>query len=303
MDKLIEKAYQLINTPVDPNLPVPEELKDAIDYKEANAGEPVEYFNTDTSAVDDIYAADANGTITFHKITLQTPVALTFTGLQSKLETVLVDEILNSQDQSALAVKKDSIIRGMDKEEARLAMNLVLAVASQEITIASGEDLVDVITRMKNKISKFATDYILLLGADVSDALDSYDKDNADNFNYRIGAKAYLREMGINSIVKVVGEVNATPVLAATSGILIGRNSNIAKGRPIKLVRRKFSGEVARLAGAEEGAVRLVKIVENPYPVNAANANTLGYGVFGYESKVLALTNYRAVAWCDDFGL
>jgi len=69
------------------------------------------------------------------------------------------------------------------------------------------------------------------------------------------------------------------------------------------MVRRKFSGEIASLAGAKEGDVRLVKILENPQPINAANAMTLGYGVFGYESLILAITNYRAIAWCDDFNL
>ena len=91
-----------------------------------------------------------------------------------------------------------------------------------------------------------------------------------------------------------------TPVLAAGKAILIGRNSSLAKGRPIHFSRRKFTGQVAELAGAEEGAVRLINIEKTARIINAANANTLGYGVYGYESKTMVLTNYRATCWSDD---
>ena len=303
---VIERAYQLINEPIDPNLRCPVELVDIVNYREAEAGETVEYFASPAQdrAADEIYSADAAGTITYHKVPLKSVLALTFTGLQSKLETVLVDEILNSKDQTALAQKKDAIIRAMDCEEARLALNLCLAVASQEITKESGEDLLDVIIKMKQKVSDYATDYVLLVASDVMDAIEKYDKENVTNFNYKMSIMEEIAKLGIKKVVKVLGNSGFaggdTPVLAAGKAILVGRNSNIAKGRPIHFSRRKFAGEVAKLAGAEEGAVRLVSVVETPIVINAENANTLGYGVFGYESKTLVLTNYRAVAWTDE---
>ena len=184
----IERAYQLINTPIDPNLRCPVELADVVNYKEAEAGETVEYFASPAQdrAADDIYAVDAAGTITYHKIPLKSVLALTFVGLQSKLETVLIDEILNSKDQTALAQKKDAIIRSMDCEEIRLILNLVLAVASQEVHKVSGEDLLDVIIKMKQAISNYATDYVLLVASDVMDAIDKYDKENVTTFNYKM---------------------------------------------------------------------------------------------------------------------
>jgi hypothetical protein len=307
---IIEKAYKLINEPIDPNLRVPLELVDIVDYDEAEPGETVEYFASSAQdrAADDLYVADAAGTLTYHKVPLKTVTALTFTGLQSLLETVLIDEILNSKDQGALAAKKDGIIRAMDKEEVRRILNLCLAVPSQEVSAASGEDLLDAIVKMKQKISDYATDYILLLGATVSNQLDTYDIDNATNFQYRMGIKQMLAEMGIKNIVKVIGTVAVSgavggDVLAATKGILIGRDSSLAKGRPIKFFRRKFTKQVAELSGANEGAVRLIDIAKTPIVVNAANANTLGYGVLGYESIIQVLTNYRAIAWCQDFNL
>jgi len=295
----IERAYELIGQPIDPNLRCPVELADIVDYKESEPGETIEYFASDRSDVDDIYAADANGGLTLHKLTLGTPTALTFVGLQSKLEYVLIDEILNSKDQTALAAKKDGIIRAMDKEEVRRIFNVILAIASQEVTKDSGEDILDVIIKMKQKVSNYATDYILLVASDVMDEIEKYDKENANNFNYRLAIKEEIAKLGINKIVKVIGEVNSTAVLANGKAILVGRDSTLAQGRPIKMRRRKFSGEIAEMSGAEEGAVRLVSVARTPQIVNADGKNTLGYGTFGYESVIEVVTNYRAVCWAD----
>jgi hypothetical protein len=80
----------------------------------------------------------------------------------------------------------------------------------------------------------------------------------------------------------------------------VGRNSGLAAGRPITFLRRKFSKEIAELSGAAEGAVRLIDVAKTPTVINGSSANTLGYGVFGYESIIQVLTNYRAIAWSDD---
>ena len=303
---VIERAYQLINEPIDPNLRCPVELQDIVNYREAEAGESVEYFASpgQDRAGDDIYSADANGTITYHKVPLKTVLALTFTGLQSKLETVLIDEILNSKDQTALAQKKDAIIRAMDCEEVRLILNLCLAAATQEITKDSGEDLLDVIIKLKQKVSNYATDYILLVASDVMDEIEKYDKEHVTTFNYKMSIFDEIAKLGIKKVVKVLGNSGFnggdTPVIAAGKAILVGRDSNLAKGRPVFFSRRKFAKEIAELSGAQEGAVRLINVASTPMPVNAAGANTLGYGVFGYESKTMVLVNYRAISWSDE---
>jgi hypothetical protein len=306
MDKIIEKAYTLLNSPIDPNLKCPVELVDIVNYKEAEAGETVEYFASPAQdrASDDIYAADAAGTITYHKVPLKSTLALTFVGIQSKLETVLIDEILNSKDQGALAAKKDGIIRSMDSEEIRRILNLVLAVPSQEVNKETSEDLLDVIIKLKQKVSKYATSYILLVASDVMDEIEKYDKENVTSFNYKMSIMEEIAKLGIQKVVKVLGDSgyagSSTPVLADGTAILVGRDSALAAGRPIHFLRRKFSGEVAALAGAKEGDVRLVSIAQTPIVINAANANTLGYGCFGYESVIQVLTNYRSVSWCSD---
>ena len=306
MKSPIEKAYELINTPIDPNLRCPVELADIVDYKESEAGETVEYFASSAQdrAADDIYAADADGTITYHKIGLKSVTALTFVGLQSKLETILIDEIMNSKDQTALAAKKDGIIRAMDCEEVRRIINLVLAASTQEINKASGEDLLDVVINMKQKVSNYATNYILLVASDVMDAIEKYDKENVTNFYYKMGILEEFAKLGIQKVVKVLGNSGYaggdTPVIAAGKAILVGRDSSLAQGRPIKFRRRKFGKEIAELSGASEGAVRLVNIEGTARIINGSGANTLGYGVYGYESVIQVLTNFRAVSWSDD---
>ena len=302
---VIERAYQLINEPIDPNLRCPVELMDIVNYKESEAGETVEYFASPAQdrGVDAIYTADAAGSLTYVKVPLKSVAALTFAGLQSKMETVLIDEILNSKDQSALAQKKNAIIRAMDAEEVRRILNLCF-VASQKITKVAGEDILDVIIRMKQLVSDYATDYILLVSSDVMDAIETYDKDNVTNFHYKMEIREELAKFGIKKIVKVLGNSHLddadTAVLAAGKAILIGRNSSLVAGKPLTFLRRKFEKEIAELSGAAEGAVRLIDVAKTPTVINAAGKNTLGYGCFGYESIIAVNLNYRAISYSEN---
>jgi hypothetical protein len=307
MNNIIEIAYKLINEPLNPNLSTPLEITDIVNYKTAEAGETVEYFASPAQdrGADGLYSIDANGSITYHKINLKTTTPISFSGLQTKLETVLLDSIMNSKDQTALATCKSNLTLQMDNRESRLACDLCLGVnESQKIKKLGNEDLLDVIIRMKQKISDYSTDYILLVAPDVMDAIESYDKVNCDNFSYSFPINEMLARLRIKSVVKVLGNDVygdvATPILANGKCILVGRNSKIMDGKPLFLVRRKFSGEVARNSGAEEGAVRLINIVPVPYIVNSEGANTLGYGVFGYSSISIVLINYRAISFCEN---
>ena len=301
---VIERAYQLINEPIDPILRCPVELVDIVNYKESEPGETVEYFASPTQdrAITDLITINADGNILYVKVPLKSVTALTFVGIESNLETVLINEIMNSKDQSALAAKKNGIIRGMDNEEVRRILDLCLNVpGSQQITKVAGEDLLDVIIRMKQKISDYSTDYVLLVASDVMDAIESYDKANVDVFHYKMTIKEVLADLGINKLVKVLGstrfDASTDAVLPAGKAILVGRNSNLVAGRPIEFLRRKFTKEIAELSGAGEGAVRLISVANTPQVINSNGKNTLGYGVFGYESVIQVVTNYRAISF------
>jgi hypothetical protein len=301
---IIERAYILLNEPVDPNLKCPVELVDIVNFVEVAPGETVEYFASPAQdrADTEIIAADANGSITFHKVPLKATSTLSFSGLQSNLETVLLDEILNSKDQSALAAKKDGIIRSMDNIEKKNILSLCLAASAQEVNKVSGEDLLDTIIALKQKVDKYCSDYILLVASDVLEAIEKYDKENVSTFNYKMSIMDEIAKLGIKKVVKVVGEDGSgVPVLADGKAILVGRESAIANnGRPLTLCRRKFNKEIAEASGAQENASRLVDIVRIPLPVNAAGKQTIGYSVYGYESVVQVLLNPKAISWSDD---
>jgi len=301
----IELAYTLLNEPIDPNLRCPLELQEIVNYVEAPMGETIHYFASPAQdrGVDVIYAANADGDLAPVKVPLRGVSALTFEDLQSKLDYVLIHELLNSKDSSALAARKNGIIRSMDNEEVRRALNLCF-VASQEVNKVTGEDLLDVIIKMKQKVSDYATDYILLVASDVMDEIEKYDKDNVATFNYKMNILEEIAKLGIKKIVKIIGNSGlagaSTPTLAAGKAILVGRDSSLTAGKPISVVRAKFEKEVAENSGAAEGAVRLIQVVKTPTVINANGKNTIGYGVFGYEGIIEVNLNFRAISWSDD---
>jgi len=304
-DRNVELAYKLLNTPIDPNLRCPLELSEIANYVEGEMGETIHYFASPAQdrGVDVIYAADANGDLTAVKVPLKSVAALAYEGLQSNLDYVLITELLNSKDQGALAARKNGIIRAMDNEEVRRMLNLCF-VASQEVTKDTGEDILDVIIKMKQKVSDYANDYILLVASDVMDAIERYDKENVTSFNYKMSIHDEIAKLGIKKVVKILGNSGYndgnTPVLAAGKAILVGRDSNLTSSKPLSLVRAKFSGEVATNSGAAEGAVRLISVADAPTVVNANGKNTIGYGVYGFEGLIEVNLNYRAISWSDE---
>lgn len=298
--ELIERAYQVIGQPLDVNFRVPQEIADIVDYREAAAGEDVYRFIAPAeNRAPTVITVTSTGELAYEKVDLKTPTVLTFAGIQSKLETVLLDEILNSKDVTALAAKKEAIIRQMDNEEAKRVMDLCLGATSQKIVKATGEDLLDVIIRMKQKVSNYSTDYILLGASDVIDAIEAYDKRQITNANYNFPIKQQLADLNISKVVKVLGFAadGTTPVLASGTAILVGRNSNLTLSKPLVMVRRLFNGEVAQLSGAPEGAVRLIELI--PLPISTGAAVVLGYSVIGYEQIAQAMINYYAVAYSE----
>jgi len=190
----------------------------------------------------------------------------------------------------------------MDNIEKKNILSLCLAASAQEVNKVSGEDLLDTIIAMKQKVDKYCSDYILLVASDVMEAIEKYDKENVSTFNYKMSIMDEIAKLGIKKVVKVVGEDGSgVSVLADGKAILVGRESAIANnGRPLTLCRRKFNKEIAEASGATEGASRLVDVVRIPLPVNAAGKQTIGYSTYGYESVVQVLLNPKAISWSDD---
>lgn len=301
-----------VGEPIDPSLPVPVALEAVADTFTAEAGEKVwRYTQFDPNAGDVVLSVDANGVITTVKRTPTGDAELTFSGLNSKLEYVLIDDILSETDNtSVLARRKVSITRAMDKKEVKLIADALLAktagylpgVNPHEYTVASTDDLYDVILGMKHLVEDYGDKFVLLVGTTVKEAIDTFDKDNAGTFNYNVTLSRKLREIGIEQIVKMFGQVNsgsgAEDIMAKKKLILVARDSTIAEGKPIKFVRRKINADIAKLMGADVDTAQRALIV-NPTPVNISGDNTLAYGIYGYESIVFTVTNPKAICICD----
>jgi hypothetical protein len=294
----------LIGSPINTQLPVPVELMAIADTFTAQPGEKVYRFtNLDSTA--DVVLDVSTGAIVTVKRDGVGDAEMTFKGLNSKLEYVLVDAVLASPDTDLLSRRRESITRAMDKKEVKLIVDAIIAgTASYFPTvvpedIGSGADIYDLIVAMKHKVEDYGDGYVLLCASNVKEAIDNYDKAiNASNVG-GVSLPAKLKELGIE-VVKMFGKVAVdgaeTEVVIMPAGkmILVAKNSRISEGKPIKFVRRLISPEIAKLMGATVDGAQRATIV-NPTPVNLAGVNYLAYGVYGYESIIFCITNPKCI--------
>ena len=304
--KINLEIAKLIGQPINPALPSPVALSAVADVSTVGPGEKVFYFASEDTDADEIYEVNtATGKIVVIKKDPLSDTQLTFTGLNSRLQYVLLDSLLASPDVDVLGRKKSSISRGMDKLEVKRLIDGMIAVAD-EIAVGSAEDLYDVIMSAKHALEDYGDNYVMLCGSAVKEGIDNYDKKHVATFQYNVTLPAKLKELGIE-VVKVFGKIKTgtaanneadsgteSALLDTNKFVLVARDSTIAKGKPVIFVRREIPADIAKLMGAEVDAAERGLWV-NPAPVQVAGANTLGYGVYGYESVVLAITNKRAI--------
>lgn len=304
--KINLEIAKLIGEPINPALPSPVALSAVADVSTVDPGEKVFYFASEDTDADEIYEVNTGtGKIVVIKKSPLSDTQLTFTGLNSRLQYVLLDSVLASPDVDVLGRKKSSISRGLDKLEVKRLIDGMIAVCD-EITIGTGEDLYDVIMKAKHTLEDYGDNYVMLCGSAVKEGIDNYDKKKASSYNYNVTLPAKLKELGIE-VIKVFGLIKTgdaaaneadsgseTRLLDTNKFVIVARNSTIAKGKPVIFVRRRIPADIAALMGAEvDNAERGLWV--NPAPVQVAGVNTLGYGVYGYESVVLAITNARAI--------
>jgi len=313
MDKLelngIEVA-KVIGQPIDDAFPVPVELAEIADFETAEFGERVYVFSYDTNT-DTVYTAADSGAVTANKKSPSGTTELTFVGLQSDLAYVTIHELQDAEDQTALARKKVAIGRSMDKEEVKRICDAILALdgetgeADLSVSLESGDDVWTAIQKMIDQVSDYADNYVLLAGSNVYNAINKYDRDNVDNFNYKMSISTDLLEKNKVTLVKMIGEIkldsgSSTVVLHANKAILVGRNSKIkgVGGKPVLFVRRKINPAVAQLMGiAPDNAQRLITTLGGLQVVSTTNI--LGYGVIGYEAVIEAIVRYKDICFCD----
>jgi hypothetical protein len=314
LNDLILETSGLIGQPINTQLPVAVEISAIADVLPlAKPGELVYKFSALDTTADTIVDINSNGTITVKK---RSPVGYTlleFKTLESQLEHVYIEDILNSVDTDVFARRNASITRGMDKRELKILIDGIFAnddlypesgSDSNAITPESGDDIYDLIMDMKESIEDYGDRYVFLVGSSVKSAIDRYKKAKSTTQNYDVDLLGDLAKMGFE-IVKVFGKVaddtsteTEDAVMNANKAILIARDSTIAEGKPIKMVRRQISADIASLMGANvDNAQRA--IIVNPTPVIDSGSNKRAIGVYGMESFIFALTNPKAIATAD----
>ena len=311
------RISKLIGEPINTQLPVAIELAEIADTFTAAPGEHVWRIQNLDETADVVLSVDSDGKITTVKRTPLNDVELTFSGFNSKMDYVLVEDVLNKVDTDALSRRKEAISRGMDKRELKSILDAILTptnavfpaneVGGTELTLASGEDLYDVIIRAKQTLEDYGDNYVLLCGSNVKGKIDTYDKDKAATFNYNVTLNRKLEELGI-TVMKIFGKVapltNETEqsLLDTSHFILIARNSRISEGKPIQFVRRRIAPAIAAQMGADvDNTQRALFVGTTPVQVDfsGTTSNVLGFSIYGYESVVLCIKNPKAIAWCD----
>lgn len=308
----------LIGEPISTQLPVPVEIATIADFDTAKPGEKVFRFENMDTLADVVLDVDTNGVVTAVKRTPGTDVELTFKGLNSKQEYVLLMDVLNGVDQNKLASRRVSIGRGMDKTELKLILDAMLTPTStyypankvanlNDVAAVSSEDIYDVLMAKKQALEDYGDQFVVLAGKNVKNKIENYDKDNATEFNYNLTLEARLKEKGI-TIMKIFGKVSRASneaevdLLDADTFIMVAVNSRIAKGKPVHFVRREITPGIAAEAGMtvdnkQRGLIVTPALVN--VPVSGSNENVLGYGVVGVESVIFCIKNPYAIASCD----
>jgi len=303
MNNNIFEVAKVFGQPIDPALPVDPVLVEIANKGTLEVGDNAYVFNSYDENVDVIYTAGVNGEVVSNKKSPQGAVEVQMVGYQTDLAYVTLQELSNSKDVTPLARKKAAIARGLDKLEVKTMLDLLLGISSQEVTRVSGQDIYDGVVSMVAKVSDYGDNYVLLVGSTVYNAILTYDKDNANNLNYRMSIFDMLNNYKIK-LIKVLGNVQLDSgsydlVLGTNKAILVAKNSTVVEGKPCLLIRRRFSAELSQSIGLDTEAERMTSVIGGLQVINN-HKNILGYGVLGYENVGMAVTNYLCICWCEN---
>ena len=301
-----------LGEPLDSELQVPAFLDGICDLELANYGDDQYTFQTYDDSNSIVYTAGIDGEVVSARKTLAGATVLPLVGIQSKLHYISLESLqyitssVVNKDLTAMARLKKSITRSMDNYEAKLVLDLINNLSGQAVNLATADDVYSGIMAMYHKVMDFGNNFVLLCGSTVYEAINTYDRDHVQSFNFRLGIREMCKDLGIE-IIKVVGNAgldtttSILPVLAATKAILVAKDSTISNSKPIMFVRRKVSPEVAKAMGLNVEGQRIITSVGGLQCIGTGNV--LGYGVVGYESFGCAVVNAKAIAICDELAL
>ena len=323
MSKESLRIAKLIQEPINYQHRVPIALSKIADEYTAEPGEHVWRIQNIDTNVDVVFALNADGKLVQIKRSPLQDVELTFVHWNTKKEYVLLSEILDRVDTNALARRKESLTRGMDKKELKTILDALITptnavypvndTTNAGIAVVSGDDIYDAFVRGVHTLEDYGDGYEALVGTTVKEKIDTFSKENATSNYYDVRLKAKIAELGVN-ITKVYGTVSdatgdAAAELAADAVLLdkkkfvmVATDSSMVKGKPISFVRRRITPAIAESMGADvDKAQRAVFVGQAPERVDVAGvgSDVLGYSVFCYESIIFCVTNPNAVVVGD----
>lgn len=315
----LEQASVLLDNPINVNQPVDLDIVEIADVlPPALPGEHVFRIEDLDTDVDVVLALGADGKIEIVERDPGSDVAVDFFKYTSKMETVQLQEILESVDQGKMTRMKAKVQRGMDKAEVKKMFDLILTPASDyypaskienasDDAATSSEDLYDVIMRKKQAIENYGDNFLLLVGTNVKSKMDKWDKDQAATLNYAVSIEAMLKNANI-TVRKIWGKVSLVTgetevnILDPDTFILIARNSKIADGKPVKFIRRLVNPEISAVAGVTvDNRQRAIAQVPVPVTKNVAGVSDpyWAYGFVGFGSFAMCVSNPYAISTCD----
>ena len=137
------EIMKYIGEPINNNLPVPVEISEIADYHTVEPGEKTWYYASQDGDDDEIYQVNTStGALVVVKRSPMDVTELSFQGLNSKKEYVLLDSVMDSPDQQVLGRKKSRLAHALDKLELRLILAAIVASdAVNTVTKDSGESV------------------------------------------------------------------------------------------------------------------------------------------------------------------
>lgn len=303
MDEKVLEVAKLIGDPVNPSLPVPLALSEIANIETADPGEKVYVWDDEELIPEEVYQINPNGTLTLVEADLLGDVELSFKTFTTPMRYIRVDKLLQSPDQSKLASLKRSLTNACDKQELYMVLKAIRTSGVVDtVTPDAGEDLYDLLVKAIEQVEDYGDGYVLLCGTRLYSKIKKYDKENAGTHNYKVGLEEYLDSENVRRI-KVVGKITNddgvdVPLLPPTAGILVATRSDIAKGKPIVFVRRKFNAEIANNLNADVDAQQRA-IVLDKAPIQVSGEPTVAYGIFAMESFASAILNKRVIKNID----
>ena len=178
-----------IGEPINNNLPVPVEISKIADVHVVEPGEKAWYYASQDTDDDEIYQVNTStGALTVVKRSPLDVTELTFQGLNSKKEYVLLDSVIQSPDQQVLGRKKARLAHALDKLELRL---ILAAITASDADYADNRQVAVQVPVEANTLWEFPTSG--LVAADIGVDVDLTDSVSVNRAATAIGAVKVLK--------------------------------------------------------------------------------------------------------------